>query len=749
MRPPANAATIRRGGSSGGGSSIGIASFMRLAIFVSIAYCAYVIAGWMQASTNLDHEGGSAVPAPLTATNDATDSAAALKTIGQDMEAAHQHEQEDETSVQQTLLQSQASVVDEHDDVQHEEHELAEAEPEEATNGVVEHVEEEVVEEEQQPPHDDVVVHDEEEQPPHDDVVVHDEEEEQPPHDDVVVHEEVEVGADESEPAGESEDVATSLEEHVVADGAASDEVAAAADEEEAPADDAETGMHTSLGDAADEAMSTKTKEARAVDDTLLSDVTAKKSEKSPPPPPFKPSWESCGSYKAAPGARSMLRMKGTLHRSWVYRIAAPGAPASSSSAGPELGYVHMPTIAWSSERNRLYVAWQGSKGAEGNNDQNIYFSSSASHGSAWTQAKRLGAKQTGARWAPVLFVAPNPPRHAVRHGKQPTQPSSLRLFYAESKNCFVCNSLACKNLMQPRLKSAVQQASTNAAPSNGYGHMGKENPTHNPAISPQWKPGGDIYVEELVSDVRFSGSPTLVLSESTPGGNIPKVIANPPAVSENGNWVLPYWREVPRGENVSPSCRTRASKEEYAGVVSTNNFGRTWHMYGSLKMKPGKLPFRQKDKPDWLIEASIVSVDKARSNNLLQLFRTSRDVAFASRSTDGGKSWSEPARTPLANPNSKLNVIRIPTTGHLVVAYNNHAFREKKRSNLVVATSRDEGKTWSELVKLETVFVDEQFYHYPSMAYVPSTGSLFVVYASFGKGIRMAKIDLECSTSA
>ena len=117
MRPPANAATIRRGGSSGGGSSIGIASFMRLAIFVSIAYCAYVIAGWMQASTNLDHEGGSAVPAPLTATNDATDSAAALKTIGQDMEAAHQHEQEDETSVQQTLLQSQASVVDEHDDV--------------------------------------------------------------------------------------------------------------------------------------------------------------------------------------------------------------------------------------------------------------------------------------------------------------------------------------------------------------------------------------------------------------------------------------------------------------------------------------------------------------------------------------------------------------------------------------------------------------------------------------------------------
>ena len=555
--------------------------------------------------------------------------------------------------------------------------------------------------------------------------VVHEEEEEAHDHDHDNDHEEEEVEGAHTHSTGDEKEHTLA---HIAADSdLAADDAASSTDDPTTTAETTTTNTKSdkTKKDAGAPAKKPELQWATCDDYALPSPPPSHGHKHHKPQPQAQPS----GSH-SKPHARS----HGDVRRSWVYRTSSAGLPDN-------LGYVHMPTIAYVPSSDRLYVAWQGAKSAEGNNDQNIYYATSASMGQAWTKPKRLGGKQTGARWAPVLFLAPAPERHS-RRGKA-SSATSLRLFYAESKNCYVCSTIACKNIMTPRLK--VAQASEKAGvPSGGYSHLGKENPIHNPLVSPQWKPGGDIYVEELVSEMRWSGSPTLVLAESTPGGNVPKVIANPPAVTKTGNWVLPYWREVPRGMNLSPACMTHQSKEEFAGVVTTNNNGRSWHTYGQLKVTGGKLPMRQKDKPDWLIEASIVPLYEPRSNELLQLFRSSRDVAYASASLDGGKTWSEPQSTPLANPNSKLNAIRIPHTGHLVIAYNNHGFREGKRSNLVVAVSRDEGKSWTELAKLETQFVHELYYHYPSLAY--AKGKLFVVYAVFGKGIRLASLDLDCA---
>jgi predicted neuraminidase len=47
-------------------------------------------------------------------------------------------------------------------------------------------------------------------------------------------------------------------------------------------------------------------------------------------------------------------------------------------------------------------------------------------------------------------------------------------------------------------------------------------------------------------------------------------------------------------------------------------------------------------------------------SMELLQLFRTTRNITYSSRSLDAGLTWGAPERNALPNPNSKLHVIRL-----------------------------------------------------------------------------------------
>eukprot|EP00976_Prorocentrum_cordatum_P000002 112-Prorocentrum_minimum.AAC.1 len=50
--------------------------------------------------------------------------------------------------------------------------------------------------------------------------------------------------------------------------------------------------------------------------------------------------------------------------------------------------------------------------------------------------------------------------------------------------------------------------------------------------------------------DYSLKWSPPRMLLGEDEGDNIPKVIGNPPTATgpRGGRWVLPYWREKPRG---------------------------------------------------------------------------------------------------------------------------------------------------------------------------------------------------------
>lgn len=90
---------------------------------------------------------------------------------------------------------------------------------------------------------------------------------------------------------------------------------------------------------------------------------------------------------------------------------------------------------------------------------------------------------------------------------------------------------------------------------------------------------------------------------------------------------------------------------------------------------------------------------------------RTARDAAgfmrysgpppkrvLATWTIDGGRSWSVPLKTDLPNPNAAVDALRLPD-GSLLLAFNN---TEDDRNDLSLAQSRDEGRTWNVIRRIE-----------------------------------------------
>ena len=92
--------------------------------------------------------------------------------------------------------------------------------------------------------------------------------------------------------------------------------------------------------------------------------------------------------------------------------------------------------------------------------------------------------------------------------------------------------------------------------------------------------------------------------------------------------------------------------------------------------------------------EPTIVELKDGR---LLCLMRNTNRCQYSSISVDGGDHWTTPVPTVLESPESPAIVKRIPTSGDLLVLWNNVASSSNwPRTPLTAAISRDEGKTWT-----------------------------------------------------
>ncbi len=98
-------------------------------------------------------------------------------------------------------------------------------------------------------------------------------------------------------------------------------------------------------------------------------------------------------------------------------------------------------------------------------------------------------------------------------------------------------------------------------------------------------------------------------------------------------------------------------------------------------------------------ITAQEPGVVELKDGRVLLWVRTTAGQQYRAYSSDGGDIWSKFEPMGVASPNSPATIERIPSTGDLLLVWNNHAHlppaERKARTPYTAAISRDEGKTW------------------------------------------------------
>ena len=162
----------------------------------------------------------------------------------------------------------------------------------------------------------------------------------------------------------------------------------------------------------------------------------------------------------------------------------------------------------------------------------------------------------------------------------------------------------------------------------------------------------------------------------------------------------------VPVSRHATPD--TEWSNTGTISVYYSDDYGQSWQQ--SIEVS----------NPDsaMLQEPGVVALSDGR---IMMFLRTDSGVQYLSYSADNGKSWSPAEASNIRSPRSPASIERIPSTGHLLMAWNNNGGDipsiAGKRTPFNVAISKDEGKSW-QLNK--TLFEDpDGWYCYTAIDFV------------------------------
>jgi Neuraminidase (sialidase) len=172
--------------------------------------------------------------------------------------------------------------------------------------------------------------------------------------------------------------------------------------------------------------------------------------------------------------------------------------------------------------------------------------------------------------------------------------------------------------------------------------------------------------------------------------------------IQDQGYFVLNNDRvvQLKSGRILVPVALHPAVKGEWgsrgiAMVYYSDDAGKTWRKGKSTLEAPTQTRAGFQ-------EPGVVELKDGR---VMMFIRTQLGSQYLSWSDDGGDTWSEAKPSSIQSPLSPASIKRIPTTGDLMMVWNDHSrvdpsFRSNensggKRTPLTVAISRDEGKTW------------------------------------------------------
>ncbi len=190
---------------------------------------------------------------------------------------------------------------------------------------------------------------------------------------------------------------------------------------------------------------------------------------------------------------------------------------------------------------------------------------------------------------------------------------------------------------------------------------------------------------------------------------NISELVKNAPVPTADGGFVVPIYHEV-MGK-FSELLWLRPSADGFE-AIKTRAFG-------------GRTAF----------QSSLVALNET---NALMLCRTAGSVKkiHATRTSDGGRTWSALETIDLPNSNSGLDAIRI-SDGRLLLAFND---TDSGRDNLRLAISADGGVTWKRAATLVAEAGEE--FSYPTVLQT-SDGLIHVTYTWKRKGIKEATFNV------
>jgi sialidase-1 len=158
--------------------------------------------------------------------------------------------------------------------------------------------------------------------------------------------------------------------------------------------------------------------------------------------------------------------------------------------------------------------------------------------------------------------------------------------------------------------------------------------------------------------------------------------------------------RRLASGRVVLPVNRDLSTKGQpdhwEAGAYYSDDEGKSWRESDNWV----DLPRRGAMEPH---------VEERRDGSVLMVMRTQLGFLYQSVSKDGGKTWAKATSLGVEAPESCPELIKIPSTGDLLLIWNASRYDPKwashfgKRTPLSAAVSTDDGKTWGKPRHLET----------------------------------------------
>ena len=203
-----------------------------------------------------------------------------------------------------------------------------------------------------------------------------------------------------------------------------------------------------------------------------------------------------------------------------------------------------------------------------------------------------------------------------------------------------------------------------------------------------------DLYVRFSDDEAASFGDPQLITAE--PGYH---VINNDRVLQLSSGRLLVPAASTPDVKTVNHFvCHCYVSDDE----------GQSW------RAAPGSVDAEKRGA----MEPELVELNDGR---IMMLIRNQLGFIGKSYSADGGETWSSMESLGLQSPEAPCTVRRIPSTGDLLLIWNNTftpgAGHGGKRTPLTAAISSDDGQTWQVVGNLETDPV--RTYSYTSLTFV------------------------------